>query len=166
MHGCKHFQIGSIFFNSNRTEAFIVVIQWFSSSYTVHKLWVWCNLSSVILNPHSAMNEVPALLQWRWASEISLGGDTPLSPCPGFWSLSILFLCLLFLIILPLPQTKHQESWILGLAPSPSHLFAPGKSSVLTLGFFYLRSDWWWSWSSSTLATWCKELTHWKRSWC
>ena len=23
-----------------------------------------------------------------------------------------------------------------------------------------------WSWSSNTLATWCKELTHWKRSWC
>ena len=26
--------------------------------------------------------------------------------------------------------------------------------------------DWCWSWSSSTLATWCKELTHWKRPWC
>ena len=26
--------------------------------------------------------------------------------------------------------------------------------------------DWCWSWSSNTLATWCKELTHWKRSWC
>ena len=23
--------------------------------------------------------------------------------------------------------------------------------------------DWCWSWSSNTLATWCKELTHWKR---
>ena len=108
LHGCKHFQVDSIFFfNSNRTEAFLKVIQWFSSSYTVHKLWVWYNLSSVILNPRSAMNEVPAPLQWRWASEISLGGDSPLSPCPGFWSLSILFLCLLFLItfsLLPQPR--------------------------------------------------------------
>ena len=26
--------------------------------------------------------------------------------------------------------------------------------------------NWWWSWSYSTLATWCKELTHWKRPWC
>ena len=26
--------------------------------------------------------------------------------------------------------------------------------------------DWCWSWNSSTLATRCKELTHWKRSWC
>ena len=26
--------------------------------------------------------------------------------------------------------------------------------------------DWCWSWSSNTLATWCKEPTHWKRPWC
>ena len=26
--------------------------------------------------------------------------------------------------------------------------------------------DWGWSWSSNTLATWCKELTPWKRPWC
>ena len=26
--------------------------------------------------------------------------------------------------------------------------------------------DWCWSWSSNTLATWCKELTPWKRPWC
>ena len=26
--------------------------------------------------------------------------------------------------------------------------------------------DWCWSWSSSTLVIWCKELTHLKRSWC
>ena len=25
--------------------------------------------------------------------------------------------------------------------------------------------DWCWSWSSNTLATWCEELTHWKRPW-
>ena len=25
--------------------------------------------------------------------------------------------------------------------------------------------DWCWSWNSSTLATWCEELTHWKRLW-
>ena len=24
----------------------------------------------------------------------------------------------------------------------------------------------WWSWNSTTLATWCEELTHWKRPWC
>ena len=26
--------------------------------------------------------------------------------------------------------------------------------------------NWCWSWSSNTLATWCEELTHWKRPWC
>ena len=26
--------------------------------------------------------------------------------------------------------------------------------------------DWCWSWNSHTLATWCEELTHMKRSWC
>ena len=26
--------------------------------------------------------------------------------------------------------------------------------------------DWCWSWNSKTLATWCKELIHWKRPWC
>ena len=26
--------------------------------------------------------------------------------------------------------------------------------------------DWCWSTTSSTLATWCEELTHWKRPWC
>ena len=26
--------------------------------------------------------------------------------------------------------------------------------------------NWCWSWNCNTLATWCKELTHWKRPWC
>ena len=26
--------------------------------------------------------------------------------------------------------------------------------------------DWWWSWNSNTLASWCEELTLWKRPWC
>ena len=26
-------------------------------------------------------------------------------------------------------------------------------------------TDWCWSWSSSTLVTWCEELTHWKSPW-
>ena len=26
--------------------------------------------------------------------------------------------------------------------------------------------DWCLSWNSNTLATWCRELTHWKSSWC
>ena len=26
--------------------------------------------------------------------------------------------------------------------------------------------DWCWCWNCNTLATWCEELTHWKRPWC
>ena len=29
-----------------------------------------------------------------------------------------------------------------------------------------LWKEWCWSWNSNTLATSCKELTHWKRLWC
>ena len=30
----------------------------------------------------------------------------------------------------------------------------------------YHWKDWCWTWNSSTLATGCEELTHWKRPWC
>ena len=41
----------------------------------------------------------------------------------------------------------------------PVHL---KRKSVLNIHW----KDWCWSWNSSTLATWCKEPTHWKRLWC
>ena len=36
------------------------------------------------------------------------------------------------------------------------------RKSVLNIHW----KDWCWSWSSNTLATWCKELAYWKRHWC
>ena len=36
------------------------------------------------------------------------------------------------------------------------------RKSVLNIHW----KDWCWSWNSSVLATWYKELTHWKRPWC
>ena len=36
------------------------------------------------------------------------------------------------------------------------------RKSVLNIHW----KEWCWSWNSNTLATWCKELTHWKRYWC
>ena len=36
------------------------------------------------------------------------------------------------------------------------------RKSVLNIPW----KDWCWSWNSSTLATWCEELTHLKRPWC
>ena len=37
------------------------------------------------------------------------------------------------------------------------------RKSVLTIHSWKARC---WSWNSYTLATWCEELTHWKRPWC
>ena len=37
-----------------------------------------------------------------------------------------------------------------------------GNQSVLNIHW----KDWCWSWNSNPLATWCEELTHWKRFWC
>ena len=36
------------------------------------------------------------------------------------------------------------------------------RKSVLNIHW----RDWCWRWNSNTLATWCKELTHWKSPWC
>ena len=54
-----------------------------------------------------------------------------------------------------------EDSWeSLGLQGDPT---SPSwKRSVLGIHW----KDWCWSWNSNTLATWCEELTHWKRAWC
>ena len=56
-------------------------------------------------------------------------------------------------------ETDHgEDAWeSFGLQrtqTSPSY-----RKSVLNIHW----KDWCWSWNSNTLATWCKELTHWKR---
>ena len=54
-----------------------------------------------------------------------------------------------------------EDSWeSLGLQGDPISPF--WRKSVLNIHW----KDSWWSWSSNTLATWCEELTHWKRPWC
>ena len=40
------------------------------------------------------------------------------------------------------------------------------KQSTLTEISPEYWKDWYWSWKSNTLATWCEELTHLKRPWC
>ena len=54
-----------------------------------------------------------------------------------------------------------EDSWeslgLQGDQTSPSFM-----KSVLNINW----KDWCWSWNSNTLATWCEELTHWKRPWC
>ena len=54
-----------------------------------------------------------------------------------------------------------EYSWeSLGLQGDPTSPF--WRRSVLGVHW----KDWCWSWNSNTLATSCKELTHWKRLWC
>ena len=48
----------------------------------------------------------------------------------------------------------------LGLQGDPTSPF--WRKSVWNIHW----KDWCWSWNSNTLATWCEELTHLKRSWC
>ena len=54
-----------------------------------------------------------------------------------------------------------EDSWeSLGLQGDPT---SPSwRRSVLGVHW----KVWCWSWNSTTLATWCQELTHWKRPWC
>ena len=54
-----------------------------------------------------------------------------------------------------------EDSWeSLGLQGDPT---SPSfRRSVLGVH----RKDWYWSWNSNTLATWCEELTHLKRPQC
>ena len=54
-----------------------------------------------------------------------------------------------------------EDSWeFLGLRGDP--ISPCYRRSVLSVHW----KDWCWSWNSNTLATWCKDLTHWKRPWC
>ena len=46
--------------------------------------------------------------------------------------------------------------WLQGYQTSQSK-----RKSTLNIHW----KDWCWSWSSNMLATWCEELTHWKRCW-
>ena len=54
-----------------------------------------------------------------------------------------------------------EDSWeslgLRGVSTSPSY-----RRSVPSIHW----KNWCWSWNSSTLATWCEELTHQKRFWC
>ena len=54
-----------------------------------------------------------------------------------------------------------EDSWeSLGLQGDPTSPF--WRRSALE----FLWKEWCWSWNSSTVATSCEELTHWKRLWC
>ena len=54
-----------------------------------------------------------------------------------------------------------EDSWE-SLALQEDSTSQSKRKSVLNIH----SKDWCWSWNSNTLATWCKELTPWKRPWC
>ena len=60
-------------------------------------------------------------------------------------------------VIMVLEKTLEESLGLQGDQTNQSQ-----RKSVLNI----LWKSWCWSWSSNTLATWCKELSHWKRPWC
>ena len=62
---------------------------------------------------------------------------------------------------MPLKCGVGKDSWeslgLRGVSTSPSY-----RRSVPSIHW----KNWCWSWNSSTLATWCEELIHWKRPCC
>ena len=64
-------------------------------------------------------------------------------------------------------ESKNYIYWAWESLESPLRLQGESNKSILkrsTLGFLW--KEWCWSWNSSTLATSCEELTHWRRLWC
>ena len=73
-------------------------------------------------------------------------------------------------------ELDHKESWALklilrnwcgkdsweSLGQEGNQTSQSKRKSTLNIHWKY----WCWSWSPNTLATWCKEPTHWKRPWC
>ena len=54
-------------------------------------------------------------------------------------------------------EDSSESHGLQGDPTSPSY-----RKSVLNIHW----KGWCWSWNSNNLATWCEELTHWKRPWC
>ena len=79
----------------------------------------------------------------------------------AFYFFNILFLFLIYYFWLCWVCGVGEDSWeSLGLQGDPTSPFWRRSD----LGFLW--REWCWSWNSSTLATSCKELTHWKSLWC
>ena len=111
---------------------------------------------------------LPTPLGWDWPT-FSRAEGTFLSPCSQLDnSTPVLGNCCLNSPLVPKKEgaaLQHrilqgrEKSWVsLGLQGDPT---SPSQRKPA------LKIHWKdWGWSSSTLATWCEELTHWKRPWC
>ena len=65
------------------------------------------------------------------------------------------------IIIYCIPCSAREDSWE-SLGEQGNQISQFLRKSTLNIHW----TDWCWSWNSSTLATWCKELSHLKRPWC
>ena len=69
-------------------------------------------------------------------------------------------------------KAKHQRIDAFKLCVGEDSWASLGLQGDLTSPFWkrsalgFLWKEWCWNWNSSTLATSCEELTHWKRLWC
>ena len=68
-------------------------------------------------------------------------------------------------------ELDYKESWVpknwsFWTVVLEKTLESPLDSKEIQPVLFIHWEDWCWSWNSNTLATWCEELTHWKRPWC
>ena len=62
---------------------------------------------------------------------------------------------------------NHYKSFLTSVSVSNFYHYSLLKTeSILNSTLNIHWKDCCWIWSSNTLATWCKELTHWKRPWC
>ena len=58
------------------------------------------------------------------------------------------------------------ELWCWRLLRGPWTARRSNQSILKEISLGIQWKDWCWSWNSNTSATWCKQLTHWKRPWC
>ena len=100
----------------------------------------FCSLSTARLSGSwvSALNLLLLSNSWKWLYRFS-------SPAVTY----------LFNIL-----SHYYVFGVLNQKSKPVRRLSGGYSSS-TLNIHWI--DWCWSWSSNTLATWCEELTHWKR---
>ena len=74
-------------------------------------------------------------------------------------------------------ELDHKESWapkngclwtvvLEKTLESPWSARRSNQSILKEISPKYSLKEWCWSWNSNTLATWCEELSSWKRPWC
>ena len=63
---------------------------------------------------------------------------------------------------------KNWRFWTVMFEKTPESPLAARRSNQSILRKISPGVHWkdWWSWNSNTLATWCEELSHWRRPWC